>query len=140
MLVTLINTAKHVNGIHSSCNHELAQLRLSQCRNYLPGGLGGRLPDGNAPPRDGGAAGELAQLDVGAHRPYKPHRVAELPAPRDLVRALRRRSRLLRRGGIAVAGRAAEAAAPREQRQQAEMGGAEEGTAAAAGARAQGRV
>lgn len=83
MLVTLLNTAKHATASTPNCNHELAQLRLSQCRNYLPCGLGGRLPDGNAPPRDGGAAGKLAQLDVGAHRPYKPHRVAEFPAPRE---------------------------------------------------------
>lgn len=104
----------------------------------LPCGLGGRLPDGEAPPRDGAAAGQLPQLHLGAHRPDEPNGVAELPAPRDLRRPRRRRRRRRRRRcrrRLAVPRGAAEVAAPRKGQREAEAG------AAAAGARrAQGRV
>jgi hypothetical protein len=55
-------------------------------RSGIPCGLGRRLPDGEAPLCDGGAAGQLPQFDVGAYRPDEPHRVGQLLAPRDLRR------------------------------------------------------
>jgi hypothetical protein len=46
---------------------------------------------GEAPLCDGGAAQQLPQLDVSAHRPDEPHRVGQLPAPRDIYRPWRGR-------------------------------------------------
>lgn len=109
----LTHTAEHVTGIQPTGeenSHAEMSYELGRSAQKLPCCLGGRLPDGEAPPRDGGAAGQLPQLHVGAHRPDQKHRIAQLPAPRDLIRPRRCRSR---RRGLAVPGGAAEEAASR---------------------------